>query len=152
MKNQVIKLSISIGDDLLNRLTEIGKKHYPSEFGGFLIGNYSDDLKQLNITDTILPIRFKSTRYQFERNTNGINEKLRSYYEETPKKYYVGEWHTHPDNLPIPSLTDIKAMNNIVNHKDVSIQNPVLLIIGYDKNKVEIGFYVSCKNKLFKYE
>jgi [CysO sulfur-carrier protein]-S-L-cysteine hydrolase len=150
--NKEIKLSISIDGTLLKELTDIGKSQYPDEFGGFLIGNYSDDLKQLNITDTILPTKYKATKYQFERETDGINETLKNYYEQTPKTYYVGEWHTHPDNISIPSTTDISAINNILNYKGTSIQNPVLLIIGYNKQKVEFGFYVAYKNKLYKYE
>ncbi len=150
--NKEIKLSISITDTLLSELTNIGKSHYPDEFGGFLIGYYSSDLKQLNITATILPTIFKATKYKFERDTTGINETLINYYKQIPKTYYVGEWHTHPDNMPVPSTTDIKAINNILNHKGKSIQNPVLLIIGYNKQKVEFGFYVPYKNKLYKYE
>lgn len=152
MINKEIKLSISIDETLLIELTEIGKKHYPNEFGGFLIGYYSDDLKQLNITDSIQPTKYKASKHQFERDTIGINETLKSHYEQVPKKYYVGEWHTHPDNIPIPSTADIKALNEILKHKDTSIQNPTLLIIGYTKKKVEYGFYVHFKNKLYKYE
>lgn len=77
---------------------------------------------------------------------------MRNYYSENPQKYYVGEWHTHPDNLPIPSSTDINAINSIANHKDVSITNPVMLIIGYNATKIELGFYVQFKNKLYRYE
>lgn len=150
--NKELKLSINIADSLLDELTALGKKHYPNEFGGFLIGNYSDDFKQLNITSTILPTKFKASKYQFERDTTGIKETLKNYYEQIPKTYYVGEWHTHPDNLPIPSTTDIKAINEILEHQDTSIQNPILLIIGYTKQNVEHGFYVSFKNRLYKYE
>lgn len=145
-------MSISIDETLLTELTEIGKNQYPNEFGGFLIGYYSDDLKKLYITDTIQPTKYKASRYQFERDATGINETLKNHYEQIPKTYYVGEWHTHPNNLPIPSTTDINAINEILNHKDTSIQNPILLIIGYTKQSVEYGFYVPFKNKLYKYE
>ncbi len=150
--NKEIKLSVSIDEKLLTQLTEIGKKHYPNEFGGFLMGNYSDDLTQVNITNTVLPIKYKASKYQFERETTGINKTLKRYYEQIPKTYYIGEWHTHPDNLPIPSTTDINAINKIINNKDHTIQNPILLIIGYTKQSVEYGFYVHFKNKLYKYE
>lgn len=145
-------MSININDKLLNKLTEIGKEYYPNEFGGFLVGNYSNDFKQLNITDTILPTKFKASKYQFERETTGINEILKIYYEQIPKTYYVGEWHTHPDDLPTPSITDMNAINEILKHQDTSIQNPILLIIGYIKQNVEYGFFVPFKNKLYKYE
>ncbi len=143
---------ISVEDSLLSNIIDIGDQHCPNEFGGFLIGHYSNNQTQLNITDTILPNKYKATPYLFERDTIGIEDKLKNFYSQNPQKYYVGEWHTHPNNLPIPSSTDIKAINVIANHKDVSIKNPVMLIVGYNKTKIELGFYVQFKNKLYRYE
>lgn len=151
-KSNEIGLIISVEDSLLSNIIDIGEQHYPNEFGGFLIGHYSNNQTQLNITDTILPNKYKATPYLFDRDTIGIEDKLKNYYSQNPQKYYVGEWHTHPNNLPIPSSTDIKAINAITNHKDVSIKNPVMLIIGYNKIKIELGFYVQFKNKLYRYE
>lgn len=145
-------LTMEIYDKLLSTIIEVGMQHYPNEFGGFLIGNYSQTQTHLRITDTILPNKFKGTPYLFERDTIGIDDKLKKIYTEDPKKYYLGEWHTHPNNLPIPSSTDIDAINSIANHPEVSIKNPLMLIIGYDKTKVELGFYVQFKNKLYRYE
>lgn len=150
-KNKEIGLIINVEDALLSNIINIGVKHYPNEFGGFLIGYYSSNQTHLNITDTILPNKYKATPYLFERDTIGIEDILKKYYNENPQKYYVGEWHTHPNNSLIPS-TDIKAINTITNHKEVSIKNPVMLIIGYNKTKIELGFYVQFKNKLYRYE
>lgn len=152
LTNIEIGLSIEIDDKLISNLIYVGKKHYPNEFGGFLIGNYSDDLKKLNITNTILPNRYKATQFLFERENIGIKEQLEQFYKENPQKFYIGEWHTHPNNLPIPSNTDIIAMNNIANSKEVAIQSPVFLIIGYNKIKTELGFYIIFKNKIYRYE
>lgn len=147
-----IGLSIEADYELLDSLTKIGKSHYPNEFGGFLVGHYTEDNKHLHITDTILPKSFKASKYSFERSTKGIEKKLGSYYKDTPKKFYVGEWHTHPDNSPIPSVTDIAAINVIINNQNAFITNPVLLIIGYSKTKADYGFYVWFENKLYRYE
>ncbi len=147
-----IGLSIEVEDKLLCSLVEKGKSHYPNEYGGFLIGYYKNDNRHLQVTDTILPENFHASKYSFERSTKGIGKKLSSYYEEDPKKFYVGEWHTHPDNSPIPSLTDITAINTIISNQNACLSNPVLLIIGYSKTKVDFGFYVWFKNKLYRYE
>jgi [CysO sulfur-carrier protein]-S-L-cysteine hydrolase len=151
-KNKDIGLTLEIGDLLLERIIDVGMQHDPNEFGGFLVGYYSEDYKQLNITDMILPKKYKATPYLFERDTVGVNERLHRFFKEEPKKYYVGEWHTHPRNLPIPSSTDYNAMVEITNHEDVAIKNPVLLIVGYRNKMVELGFYVMFKNKLYRYE
>jgi len=145
-------LTLDIDGDLISNLVYIGKKHYPNEFGGFLIGYYSENQNHLRITDTILPNKYKGTPYMFERDAIGIECKLKQFYNQEPKKYYVGEWHTHPNNLAIPSTVDIKAVNSIANDPEVSIKNPALLIIGYTNNKIELGFYVHFKNKIYRYE
>lgn len=152
LKIEQIGLSLEVEDELLNKLLEIGKTHYPKEFGGFLIGHYSKDNKHLHITDTILPKKYKASKYNFERSTKGIENELAEFYAENPRKIYIGEWHTHPDNSPIPSVIDISAINTIINSKNTSIANPVLLIIGYSKTTVDFGFYVWFENKLYKYE
>lgn len=151
-KIEDLGLTLEIEEELLSTLVRIGVKHYPNEFGGFLIGNYSENQTHLKITETILPNKFKGTPYLFERDTVGIESRLKQFYEEEPSKYYVGEWHTHPDNLPIPSSTDINALNSIAKHNQVSIKNPILLIIGYNKTTVIHGFYVQFKNKIYRYE
>lgn len=147
-----IGLSLEADEELLSNLVEKGKSHYPNEFGGFLIGYYSNDNKHLHITDSILPKSFKASKYFFEISTKGIENKLNDYYKESPQKFYVGEWHTHPDNSLIPSLTDISAINAIINNQNSGIANPVLLIIGYTKTQVDFGFYVLFNNKLYRYE
>lgn len=152
LKIDKIGLSIEAEDELISSLVEIGESHYPNEYGGFLIGYYKNDNRHLKITDTILPESFNASKYSFERSTKGIDKKLGNYYEEDPKKFYVGEWHTHPDNRPIPSSTDILAVNKIISSQKTCLINPVLLIIGYNNTKVDIGFYVWFENKLYRYE
>ena len=69
----------------------------------------------------------------FERGKIGLKEKLTELYNEKTRLIYVGEWHSHPDGLPIPSGTDFNAMKEIAESDEVVIQNPVLLILGITK-------------------
>jgi [CysO sulfur-carrier protein]-S-L-cysteine hydrolase len=152
LTNKEIELNINIDDDLINRIYNYGMEHYPKEFGGFLIGNYSEDLKTVYIKETLLPKKFKASKFSFERSVEGVKETLEKYYNAKERMIYVGEWHTHPDNKPTPSSTDIKALEEIANHDEVKIKNPILLIMGIDKTKKELGFFVHFKNKIYKYE
>ena len=83
-----IGLSLEAHEELLNGLVEKGKSHYPNEFGGILVGYYSQDNTYLHITDTILPKTFKASKFSFERSTKGIERKLGIYYKEIPKQFY----------------------------------------------------------------
>ncbi len=145
-------LKIVIEDKFIYNLYQFGLVHYPNEFGGILLGRYSDDRKTLNIIETILPENFKSTKYSFHRETKDLKGKLEIKFNDTPSLYYVGEWHTHPDNPAIPSQIDINAMDEIINHPDVFILNPVLVILDISLYHFDFAVYIKFKDKLYKYE
>lgn len=145
-------LSITIKEELIKQLRFYAKAYYPKEFGGLLIGRYSENKINLFITDTVLPTKFSSYRYGFGRETEDLRETIYDYFEQVPSKVYVGEWHTHPDGPCVPSITDIKALKEIVQHKEVFIDNPVLLIIRVTKQVLDLCFYVYLNNKVYRYE
>ena len=69
-------LELIYSEALLNKIGHLAMQHHPNEFGGFLIGKYSEDLKKLYVEDFILPKKYKGHRYTFERSTNGLKEHL----------------------------------------------------------------------------
>jgi integrative and conjugative element protein (TIGR02256 family) len=146
-------LDIKFEDVFLTELSHLSLKKYPNEFGGFLIGYYNNNNKSLVITGSILPKKYKGTPNLFNRSSIGIEEQLKDLYEEAPKKYYVGEWHTHPNGSTQYSNTDLNAMIEISNCKTVRIKNPVLLILGINKAEIiDFSFYIYDDKKLLKYE
>jgi len=147
-----IGLEVRISKELIEKLFKTGLTYYPTEYGGILVGRYSDDYKTCFIVDTILPIKSKSSRFLFERGNDGLGQKLTEYYNQEPSLIYLGEWHTHPDNTPTPSATDRRAMKQIAQDEKVKITSPVLIILGITKSRCDIGMYVQHQNKLHKYE
>lgn len=147
-----IGLNIEIQDKLLNQLYAEGLNHYPNEFGGLLIGKYSDDFKTCVIETAVLPVKYKSLRYSFKRGKEGLKGKLKEFYYSEPRLIYVGEWHTHPDSFAIPSSKDKSAMKEIEDHSDVNITSPLLLIIGLNTENYHVGFYVQHNKVMYKYE
>lgn len=151
--NKHKNLDLIFDDVLLNKLSLLGIKNYPNEFGGFLIGYYKDNNKSLIITDTISPKIYKGSPCLFKRSSLGIDSMLKELYSQNPKKYYIGEWHTHPNGSTMHSQTDLNAMIEIENCETVNIKNPVLLILGIDKTKMDdFSFYIYDNKKLLKYE
>lgn len=150
--NSEIGLSIEILDGLIDTIRQAGLAHYPKEFGGILIGQYTQDKLTVSITDTILPSKYQSSPVSFDRGTEGFEEKLLALFAAEPSKIYVGEWHTHPNAAAYPSGTDIRALQQIVAADSVNINNPVMLIIGLTQTKMELGFYVYLNDKIYKYE
>lgn len=150
--NKHNKLELIIDGKLLTQLGKLGNKHFPNEFGGFLIGHYSNDFKTLFITDYLLPKKYKGSPFGFERNIDGLRKVFDKLFDEK-KQYYVGEWHTHPNGSTNYSQTDLKAMIETVKCETVQITNPILLILSVSKNKMmRYTFYVYDNEKLISYE
>lgn len=149
-KNKSLKLSID--DNLLNQLEELGLEHYPNEFGGFLLGKYSGDFRTLYITKLMLPKKYIGFPLFFERSIIGLKHKFHELFQRE-KIYYVGEWHTHPNGSSHYSQTDLKAMKEIAECKTVQINNPILLILSITKKGCNgATFYYYDNTNLFTYE
>ena len=147
-----LKLKLELKQSLLEKLFELGLQHYPKEFGGLLVGYYSDDFKTCFVEEAIIPKKFKSSRFHFDRGKDGLKKKLSELYNLTPRLIYIGEWHTHPDGVPSPSKTDLNAMTEIANCDEVSIENPILMILSNSKSDNGLGVFVFSNNKLIKYD
>ncbi|MGJ5641524.1 Mov34/MPN/PAD-1 family protein [Formosa sp. S-31] len=150
--NKQRKVELTIDNKLLEKISQIGIQHFPNEFGGFLIGKYSDDFNTLFITDFILPESYKGNRYNFERNSEGMNTFFSTLFKNK-KEYYIGEWHTHPNGSTQFSNTDLSAMANIASSSCVNLKNPILLILSVSSDKLnQATFYIYDNRKLLPYE
>jgi integrative and conjugative element protein (TIGR02256 family) len=150
--NKLTGLELSISEELIRIIAVHGAKKYPKEFGGLLLGRYMNNNKMVLVEDIILPKKYKSSKYHFERGSEGLRESLLQKYNATPRLMYVGEWHTHPDGPAKPSLTDMNAMSELACDKNVLITNPLLMIVEIRKTAYEIGFYFFFNNELLKYD
>lgn len=144
-------VQLVVDESLIKELANIGIQHFPNEFGGFLIGKYSDDFKTLYIKTHLLPVKFKSSPTLFQRSIQGIEKKFTKAFEDS-QYYYVGEWHTHPNGSTRYSGTDLLAMKKTVECDTVHIKNPVLLILSVDSVKLnDYTFYYYKSEKLVPY-
>ena len=150
--NKHRKVELTIDDELIDKISKSGVEHFPNEFGGFLVGKYSDDFSSLSITDFILPKRYNGSRYLFERSSKGMKSFFSNLFK-MKKEYYIGEWHTHPNGSTRYSDTDLNAMINIEDSPNVNIMNPVLLILSVSEKKLnQATFYIYDNKKLIPYE
>lgn len=150
--NKFNDLRIKIKKSLITKIGKIATQHFPNEFGGFLIGRYSTDLKSVEIDDFILPKKYKGTPTLFQRSTDEITSLFRKEFELN-NRYYIGEWHSHPNGSTMYSQTDLNAMIETVNCSTVTIKNPILLIISINNKKMnDFTFYCYSDKKLYNYE
>lgn len=152
LKNKHNNLEIVLEKSLLKEIETIAVQHYPNEFGGFLLGKYSEDFKSVVIESIILPYKYKSSPILFQRSIKDLEKIFIKEYQEK-SRYYIGEWHSHPNGSTMYSGTDLNAMIETAESDKVQIKNPLLLIISISKKKMQnFTFYYYSEKKLFAYE
>ena len=148
--NSIIGLTIEYNNNLLNELLDVALLHYPKEIGGYLLGKYSNDNSKAIIFKQIVALEYTNSPVSFMHIINQKTEdKLIEIFEDE-QLHYLGEWHTHPNSNSIYSQTDFNALKKIANG---DVQNPILLIIGFDKTGLtDYSFNVYFNKKIYKYE
>ena len=111
-----------------------------TEAGGILIGRILEEDNNIIIDDVSEPMptdRRKRTR--FSRKTDGHQEYMNDAFErEKGCCFYLGEWHTHPERIPVPSSIDREDWKRLLN---VGFESKCLffLIVGIAELKVWYG-------------
>ena len=84
-----------------------------SEAGGILLGYRRN--AHLHITMVTLPqVSDRRQRYSFKRSVSYHQQMaLRQWHASQMTMDYLGEWHTHPESNPSPSLLDISEWKKI---------------------------------------
>lgn len=80
------------------------------EAGGIMMGRFIKNSKNIIIDLVTEPMTHdKRTRYTFKRIDPGHQIILQEKWERSGGTCnYLGEWHTHPENDPTPSGTDMR--------------------------------------------
>ena len=142
--------TVLISKSCLLKMTEMAQTHYPNEVGTSLIGCYSNDGFEATVLDLApLSSDSKGWRTSFYRGTVGLRQffaKLRETFSD--KRYYVGEWHSHPGAAPIPSSTDERNQLKIAKDTKTDCPECILIIIGGTRlNFNEIGVFVYSRKR-----
>ena len=137
--------TIFISEACLLKMKEMAESHYPNEVGTSLVGCYSDDGFEASVFD-LAPLSpdSKGWRTSFHRGTVGLHKFFTKLHQTfSGKRYYVGEWHSHPDGSPIPSGVDDR--NQLAIAKDPKTKCPeciLFIVAGTVSNFNEIGVFV----------
>lgn len=145
-------LSLKIENKLLEYMHSKALDASPNEVGGMLVGRYENKNSAI-VENIVMPKEILGTSNEFIRNTAGLEE---LWFElKNDGLEYLGEWHTHPNGSAHYSRTDLNAMREVVKDKNVSILNPILLILSLDKTKIKghnVYLYDSSRLLMFQKE
>ena len=124
-------MKIHLPSDIQKRLIRAIDKAGTNEIGGVLMGEHIDDA-EFCIVDLTVQEQLGSPAF-FVRLVADIVKPLKRFFKQTEYNYrkfnYLGEWHSHPSFLPVPSQKDTQSMLEIVTDSDTGANFVVLLIV-----------------------
>ena len=110
------------------------------EAGGILLGRILEEDNNIIIDDVSEPmLTDKRKRSRFSRQPDGHQEYMNeSFQREKGCCFYLGEWHTHPQRIPVHSSIDRKDWERLLKE---GFESGCLLfvIVGIDDLKVWYG-------------
>lgn len=137
---------ISFDETKLIKMVESHFKKNQTETGGIITGYYSDNLMEAYLTDFYQPPKDSILGpASFVRGIHGLDTLLCNEWKKG--KYYLGDWHLHPNSSPIASCQDRKQLILNSEDKDLHCPEPIMLIIGGVNNK-EVNVYIYVDNQI----
>lgn len=101
-----------------------------SEAGGILIGAFFPTKNEYRVCVATRPSRFdRRGRYFFHRDANNATRVARRFWTLSDGQlHYLGEWHSHPEPVPHPSITDKITMGKL-RRESTSVAGCLMLVI-----------------------
>ncbi|MBS1706284.1 MAG: Mov34/MPN/PAD-1 family protein [Armatimonadetes bacterium] len=112
-----------------------------SEAGGILIGAFFPTKNEYHVCVATRPSRFdRRGRYFFHRDAKNATRIARRFWSLSDGQlHYLGEWHSHPEPVPRPSITDKITMGRLRKDSTTVAGCLMLVIIGQETDW--IGFW-----------
>lgn len=107
------------------------------EAGGILIGSYRGPHIEILACTTPMP-GDRRCAWMFDRRDKGHAVAANIYWKESGGQLtFVGEWHTHPEDYPSPSIVDRRTWTKVT--KSSPVDPKVFLIAGRRSAWIGLG-------------
>ena len=128
---------VSLPPDLIAKFEKALSRAGPREIGGVLVGEHVADA-EFRIVDISVQ-HSGGTVSCFVRKPEKHKGFIKRFFRRTGADYtrfnYLGEWHSHPLYLPVPSAVDFAQMQQIVEDGPNAPLFAVLLIVRLGEHK-----------------
>lgn len=103
------------------------------ESGGILLGQIKDG--KIYVQNVSTPNKFdRSGRYYFHRDKDAAQIIIDYEFANSfGNVIYLGEWHTHPEAVPSPSIQDMKMIKGQYNSGTLNVPFVLMIIQGTSK-------------------
>ncbi|MDP1801489.1 MAG: Mov34/MPN/PAD-1 family protein [Bacteroidota bacterium] len=102
------------------------------EAGGVLLGRFIVDSKNIIIDDVTIPMIGDQRRRCFFFRSAKSHQKIidSKWFKTNGTCNYLGEWHTHPENYPEPSNTDLQNWRKRMKEDKFTSRYLYFIIVG----------------------
>lgn len=107
---------------------------------GLLVGYQNNKSGNITINNLSLPGKSDMRNRVFCKLKDSVH-RLFLRNQLPNKNFYIGNWHTHPQEIPVPSSTDIVEWNTVLQKDKTSCQYAFFLIFGNREFKMWYGDY-----------
>jgi integrative and conjugative element protein (TIGR02256 family) len=136
--------TIWLSRDVLRSMAVLAAAYGDDETGGMLIGyEGADRPDEVVVTGLIGPgPQAKHREYGFNPDGRWQRQQLARLYAESGRvATFIGDWHSHPHGLPLPSETDVETAAKTAANARARAPRPLTLIVGRDDDDwVAAGF------------
>ena len=135
-------LGVTLEPGVVRRLSEVAARALPNETGGVLVGRYLANRTIAQVEDLSTATGdSKASPRSFVRGTRRLANWLQCCLNLRGQTY-LGEWHTHPGELPHPSRRDVDSIREIAASPAMERPETILVILGGDLRS-KPSFHVS---------
>lgn len=119
---------LSLSEDVIEHFRQHQQSNAnQAEAGGQLFATFSGNSIEVSLAtgprqcDHRSPIHFKPNRKAERREIKRLFQ---------VGLHYVGDWHTHPQRIPIPSSTDVENITDIFRKSHHSLAGFIMIVVG----------------------
>lgn len=136
--------TLVIEQSAIDELNKYQQGQQDSENGGILLGKVKKDDSEIIITNISHPSsQDQKGRFFFIRSKTAAQKTINKYWKTTNGVItYLGEWHSHPEKSPTPSLDDKNVLTESLKENFIHIDILFMIIVGNTGN-----LYVAMANK-----
>jgi len=141
-QNNVKPVRLLIDDNIIFQVNNfVQNKSFIPESGGVLIGSQVIDKQDYILNIITVPQRNDiRKRYKYFRNKKYHQDIIDNIWlSSNGLSNYIGEWHTHPQELPEPSAKDINNWKKRIKHPTFYLDRLFFIILGTQHLRVWTG-------------
>lgn len=120
--------TLILSDTVVKRLKRYRQMHNRQrEAGGQLFARF--DGPRIFVEEATGPRRSdRRTRTSYTPSRFAEQREINSRYKRG--LHYIGDWHTHPEEIPSPSMIDVRSIDDCVAKSEHSLNGFILIVVG----------------------